>query len=135
MNIPKTNKKRIVVVGGGFGGIQMIAKLKNTPYQLVLLDKQNSLNLQPLLYQAAPVAIQHGQYLAKNLKRMLRNEKTHRFKYMDKGSMTTVEKNKAKIDFFKLKFGGFLSWRVWMFVHIMSLVGFRNLVITLMNWS
>ena len=40
MNIPKTDKKRIVVIGGGFAGIRMIADLKNTDYQLVLIDKK-----------------------------------------------------------------------------------------------
>ncbi|RAQ38629.1 FAD-dependent oxidoreductase, partial [Arthrospira sp. O9.13F] len=60
MNIPKTSKKRIVVVGGGFGGIQMIAKLKNAPYQLVLLDKQNFHTFQPLLYQVATAGLEPG---------------------------------------------------------------------------
>lgn len=85
--------------------------------------------------QVAPVAIQQGEYLANNFKRLQDNKQISAFKYTDKGSMATVGKNKAVVDFFQLKFGGFLGWLVWMFVHLMSLVGFRNRVVTLMNWS
>ena len=85
--------------------------------------------------QVAPAAIQQGEHLAKNFKRLLLDQEMKPFKYFDKGSMATVGKNKAVVDFFKLKFGGFLGWLVWMFVHLMSLVGFRNRVVTLMNWS
>ena len=85
--------------------------------------------------QVAPVAIQQGEYLANNFKRLSDNKQISAFKYTDKGSMASVGKNKAVVDFFQLKFGGFLGWLVWMFVHLMSLVGFRNRVVTLMNWS
>lgn len=84
--------------------------------------------------QVAPVAIQQGDHLAKNLKNLINGKDLVPFRYFDKGSMATIGKNKAVVDFFKLKFGGFLGWLVWMFVHIMSLVGFRNRVMTLFNW-
>lgn len=84
--------------------------------------------------QVAPVAIQQGDHLAKNLKNLIYGKDLIPFRYFDKGSMATIGKNKAVVDFFKLKFGGFLGWLVWMFVHIMSLVGFRNRVMTLFNW-
>src|SRR5688572_32684300 len=51
--IPSTDKKRIVIVGGGFGGIRLIRKLRNKNFQLVLLDKNNHHTFQPLLYQVA----------------------------------------------------------------------------------
>lgn len=86
------------------------------------------------LPQVAPVAIQQGSHLAKNLKRILESTPLLPFVYSDKGSMATVGKNKAVVDFYKFHFGGFLGWWVWMFVHLMSLVGFRNKVVTLMNW-
>jgi NADH dehydrogenase len=82
----------------------------------------------------APVAIQQGQLLAKNLKRIAQNKDLQAFLYKDKGSMATIGRNRAVVDINKLHFGGMFGWLVWMFVHLMSLVGFRNKVITLMNW-
>ena len=55
--------------------------------------------------------------------------------YKDKGSMATIGRNKAVVDLKHYKFGGFFAWFVWMFIHLMSLVGFRNRVIVLFNWS
>lgn len=84
--------------------------------------------------QVAPAAIQQGRLLAKNLKEMARNGKPQPFVYKDKGSMATVGKNKAVVEMGRFKFGGFFAWAVWMFVHLMSLVGFRNRLVILFNW-
>lgn len=82
----------------------------------------------------APVAIQQAQLLGKNLKRELKGKPKKPFKYRDKGSMATVGRNKAVVDMPKLHFGGFVAWLVWMFVHLMSIVGFRNRLVILSNW-
>ena len=52
-NIPSTNKKRVVIVGGGFGGLKLANKLKKSDFQVVLIDKNNYHQFQPLLYQVA----------------------------------------------------------------------------------
>ncbi len=83
----------------------------------------------------APVAQQQGRFLAKNLIRMINNQPTERFTYFDKGSMATIGRNKAVVDIGKIRFQGFFAWWVWMFVHLMSLVGFRNRVVTFINWT
>lgn len=82
----------------------------------------------------APVAIQQGKKLAKNLLSIINNETPEPFKYFDKGSMATVGRNKAVVDIGKIRFQGVFAWFVWMFVHLMSLVGFRNKVVTFVNW-
>lgn len=82
----------------------------------------------------APVAIQQGKQLAKNIIRFMNNEKPEPFKYFDKGSMATVGRNLAVVDIGKIRFQGTFAWFVWMFVHLMSLVGFRNKVVTFVNW-
>ncbi|MCO5234578.1 MAG: NAD(P)/FAD-dependent oxidoreductase [Chitinophagales bacterium] len=84
----------------------------------------------------APVAIQQGQLLAKNILKLSRQEKVNTFKYFDKGSMATVGRNKAVVDFpgKSVKMGGLLAWMAWMVVHLMSLVGFRNKLIVLTGW-
>ena len=61
-NIPdKGNKKRIVIVGGGFGGLKIARKLKRQHYQVVLLDKNNYHLFQPLLYQVATSGIERSE--------------------------------------------------------------------------
>lgn len=81
----------------------------------------------------APVAIQQAQNLSKNLLRKT-GSPWKPFKYKDKGSMATVGRNKAVVDLPKFHFGGFFAWLVWMFVHLMSIVGFRNRLVILTNW-
>lgn len=82
----------------------------------------------------AQVAIQQGKLLAKNLTRQLKNKPLKPFKYNDKGSMATIGRDKAVVDLPSWKFSGWFAWIVWMFVHLVSLIGFRNKVIALMNW-
>ncbi|MFW0716625.1 NAD(P)/FAD-dependent oxidoreductase [Pedobacter sp. N23S346] len=82
----------------------------------------------------APVAIQQGHQLAKNLVNIKENKPLEPFKYFDKGSMATVGRNKAVVDIGKIRFQGVFAWFTWMFVHLMSLVGFRNKIIVFVNW-
>ncbi len=85
--------------------------------------------------QVAQPAIQQGKNLGKNFRKMLKGEKMEPFKYFDKGSMATVGRNKAVVDFGKMHFGGAIAWFLWMFVHLWFLVGFRNRVVTFFNWT
>ena len=85
--------------------------------------------------QVAQPAIQQGKLLGKNLLRLINNKPLKPFVYNDKGSMATIGRNKAVVDLKHFKFAGFFAWFVWMFVHLMSLVGFRNRVITFFNWT
>jgi len=82
----------------------------------------------------AQPAIQQGKLLAKNLLAKMKGKKLKPFSYRDKGSMATIGRNKAVVDLPNFKFQGFFAWFVWMFVHLFSLIGFRNKVIVFMNW-
>ncbi|MDO6801030.1 NAD(P)/FAD-dependent oxidoreductase [Wenyingzhuangia sp. 1_MG-2023] len=85
--------------------------------------------------QVAQPAIQQANNLAKNFPKILKG--THNLKsftYKDKGSMATIGRNKAVADINKLKFGGFIAWLIWMFVHLISLVGFKNRMVILISW-
>ncbi len=82
----------------------------------------------------AQPAIQQGKLLGKNILAKLKRKKLKPFKYNDKGSMATIGRNKAVVDLPKWKFQGVFAWFVWMFVHLFSLIGFRNKVIVFMNW-
>ncbi len=83
----------------------------------------------------APVAIQQGRWLKENLERKLAGREMKPFKYFDKGAMATVGKHKAVVDLSsKMTFQGVFAWFVWIWVHLLYLIGFRNKVITLFNW-
>lgn len=82
----------------------------------------------------APPAQQQGRLVAKNICRSINKKPLEPFRYFDKGSMATVGRNKAVVDLKKLKFQGFFAWFVWMFVHLLSLIGFRNKFFVLVNW-
>ncbi|SDK62700.1 NADH dehydrogenase [Catalinimonas alkaloidigena] len=85
--------------------------------------------------QLAPVAIQQGEHLAKNLNRMVTGRPMTPFSYFDKGSMATIGRNRAVADLpGDIHIGGFPAWMAWMGVHLIFLVGFRNKLITLTNW-
>ncbi len=85
--------------------------------------------------QVAQPAIQQGEHLAKNFKNIFAGKAMKPFKYYDKGTMATVGRNKAVVDLKNAKFGGFFAWFIWMFVHLMALVGFRNRVVVFFNWA
>ncbi|GAB3934040.1 NAD(P)/FAD-dependent oxidoreductase [Mucilaginibacter myungsuensis] len=82
----------------------------------------------------AQVAIQQGDLVAKNIINIMNGAPTKPFKYNDKGSLATIGRNKAVADLGKIKFQGFFAWLVWMFVHLISLLGFRNKVVVFVNW-
>jgi len=82
----------------------------------------------------APPAMQQGRLLADNIARLSENKSLLPFRYHDKGSMATVGRNKAVVDLKKMRFQGFFAWFVWMFVHLMSIIGFRNKFFVLINW-
>ncbi|MGB5436798.1 MAG: NAD(P)/FAD-dependent oxidoreductase [Maribacter sp.] len=85
--------------------------------------------------QVAQPAIQQGKLLAKNLRNLMQGKEMKPFRYYDKGTMATIGRNKAVVDLKRAKFGGFFAWYIWMFVHLMALVGFRNRVVVLFNWA
>ncbi|MGK0413468.1 MAG: NADH dehydrogenase [Polaribacter sp.] len=82
----------------------------------------------------AQPAIQQGKLLAKNILAKLSNKTQTPFVYKDKGTMATIGRNKAVVDLNKWKFQGVFAWFVWMFVHLFSLIGFRNKSIVFLNW-
>ncbi len=82
----------------------------------------------------APPAMQQGEQLAENIDRLIHNKPMTPFRYKDKGAMATVGRNKAVVDLKNLRFQGFFAWFVWMFVHLLSLIGFRNKIFVFINW-
>ena len=86
--------------------------------------------------QVAQVAIQQGKKLAKNFKHIADGKTPEAFEYYDKGSMAIIGKNKAVVDLPtpKLHFKGFFAWLIWLFIHLLSLITYRNRIRTFYNW-
>ena len=82
-----------------------------------------------------PAANQEGATAAKNIIRDLRRQPRKNFRYFNKGDLATIGRSRAIADFGKVRFSGRLAWLLWLFVHIMYLVGFRNRLSVLLQWG
>lgn len=82
----------------------------------------------------AQPGMQQGELLAENLERLQKKQSLKKFVYNDKGSMATIGRNKAVVDLPKFHFNGVFAWFVWMFVHLMSLIGFKNKALVFWSW-
>jgi NADH dehydrogenase len=83
----------------------------------------------------APVAIQQGRYVAKLIANRLRGRTMPAFHYRELGNMATIGRSAAVADFGTLRFSGFLAWVLWLFVHLINLVSFRNRLLVLVQWG
>src|SRR6185503_17525512 len=82
-----------------------------------------------------PAAIQEGSFAGKTIVRQLNRLPRKTFHYRNKGDLATIGRSRAIADFGWVRFGGRLAWFLWLFVHIMYLVGFRNRVVVLYEWA
>ena len=81
------------------------------------------------------VAMQMGTYAARTIKNDVRGKPRKHFRYFDKGNMATIGRAAAVADIHGLRFGGFLAWMIWVFIHILYLIGFRNRVLVMIQWA
>ncbi len=83
----------------------------------------------------SPVAMQQGRHAALNIRKLLAGGWTERFEYWDKGTMATIGRHRAVADMGFLRFGGFVAWLAWLFVHLLFLVSFRDKLLVMLNWA
>jgi hypothetical protein len=83
----------------------------------------------------APVAMQQGAYIGRLIGKRLAGEAYQRFRYVDKGTLATIGRNQAVASFRNLRFGGFVAWVAWLFVHLLYLAGFQNRVLVAIQWA
>jgi NADH dehydrogenase len=87
------------------------------------------------LPMVAPVAMQQGRFVAEQILRVAKGEELKKFKYRDKGSMATIGRNKAIVEVKKFKLTGVLAWYAWLFLHLFYLLGGRNKIGTIADWT
>jgi NADH dehydrogenase len=83
----------------------------------------------------APAANQEGAFAAKSIINDTRRQPRRKFHYFNKGDLATIGRSRAIADFGRVRFAGRPAWFLWLFVHIMYLVGFRNRIVVFIEWA
>lgn len=83
----------------------------------------------------APAAIQSGEFAAKSILKDIRGKSSSSFQYVDKGSMATIGRNRAVLQAKGIRMSGLLAWLGWLFIHILYLIGFKNRMTVLAQWT
>jgi NADH dehydrogenase len=83
----------------------------------------------------AQVAMQSGRLAAENVLATIDGRARRPFRYVDKGSMATIGRAKAVADVNGRRFAGFFAWLLWLFIHVLFLVDFRNRLAVLFEWA
>lgn len=83
----------------------------------------------------SPAAMQEGRTAARNIRRLIGGRPTAPFRYRNKGDLAVIGRSRAIADFGKVQFSGRIAWLLWLFVHIMYLVGFRNRISVFVQWA
>jgi len=144
---------QIIIWAAGVKGSPAIAKL-SLPVVANRLDTQPTLQVTEYPYvfavgddsgakgangrylpQVAPVAMQQGRFAAKQILKLAKGEALTEFKYVDKGSMATIGRNKAIIQVKGIKIAGPVAWFGWLFLHLIYLLGGRNKIGTIADWA
>jgi NADH dehydrogenase len=79
--------------------------------------------------------MQGGSYAAKTILKRMRNEPVKPFQYWDKGNLAVIGRLSGVAEIGKLHFSGAIAWFIWLFIHILYLVGFDNRMTVLMEWA
>lgn len=83
----------------------------------------------------ASVALQMGEWAARNLRRQLAGQAPQPFVYRDRGTLAVIGRNAAVAHLFGRNLTGFPAWVIWLGFHLMSLIGFRNRLAALSSWA
>lgn len=120
----------------GRAPVEPTLQLKDYPYAFVIGDAALMADKDGKpLPMVAPVAMQQADIAAKNVLALLNGSSLAAFTYKDPGSMATIGRRQAVARLGNLKFRGAIAWLIWLFVHLMQLVGFRNRLLVLVNWA
>ena len=143
----------VTIWAAGVKGEPTVAKL-NLPLINTRIDVENTLQVKHyphifaigdiagfvgengrMLPMVAPVALQQGRHVAKQIKRIAAGQELKPFKYIDKGSMATIGRHKAIVEVKNLRMTGVLAWYAWLWLHLFYLLGGRNKIGTMADWT
>jgi len=123
-------------VSGNRVVVEPTMQVKNYPNIWALGDIAGALGKDGSpLPMVAPVAIQQGKFIAKQIARLSSSKELKEFKYLDKGSMATIGRNKAVVEVKGFKLSGPIAWLIWVALHLFYLLGGRNKITTIADWT
>ena len=82
-----------------------------------------------------PVAMQQAKFVAKQIERLSKKQALQSFRYVDKGSMATIGRHKAVVEVKGIGIGGVIAWYMWLWLHLFYLLGGRNKIGTMADWT
>jgi NADH dehydrogenase len=126
LHLPQGKQGRVIV--------EPTLQLPGFPEVFVIGDAAYLENDGVSLPMMAPVAMQMAEIAVENILRNLDGKAPVTFRYKDPGSLATIGRNAAVARIGRFRFQGFLAWVVWLLVHIIQLIGFRNRLVVLINW-
>ncbi len=110
-------------------------QVKNYPHIWAIGDIAGSRSDEgKFLPMVAPVAMQQGRWVARQILNVASSQPTKKFVYKDKGSMATIGRHKAVVEVGKIKLAGAIAWSAWLTLHLFYLLGGRNKVLTVTDW-
>ncbi len=127
LGVPLTRNGRIIV--------EPTLQIAAHPEVFVIGDAAAVKPLDRPLPMMAPVALQQARLTATNLRRLLEGKPLESFVYRDPGSLATIGRNAAVARLGRFQFHGFPAWVLWLVVHLIQLIGFRNRLLVLINWA
>jgi NADH dehydrogenase len=132
---PAMQQLNLPVVGNRLA-VDPSLQVKNYPSIWALGDIAGALGKDGRpLPMVAPVAIQQGKFIAKQIERITKQKPLKAFSYLDKGSMATIGRNKAVVEVKGLKLTGTIAWLTWLWLHLFYLLGGRNKIGTMADWT
>ena len=132
---PVMKKLNLPSVGGRIA-IEDTLQVTNYPHIFAIGDiagaKGNDGRFLPMV---APVAMQQGRFLKQQISALTSEKPLQNFKYKDKGSMATIGRHKAVVEVGPLKLAGIPAWYAWLWLHLFYLLGGRNKIGTMADWT
>jgi NADH:ubiquinone reductase (H+-translocating) len=129
-------KKLNLPIASGRITIEPTLQVTNYPYIFAIGDIAGAKGSDGrFLPMVAPVAMQQGRHLKTQITNLIANKPLSPFKYRDKGSMATIGRHKAVVEVGPLKLAGIPAWYAWLWLHLFYLLGGRNKIGTMADWT
>ncbi len=131
-----TMKKLSIPQESGRIAVDPTMQVTNYPYIFAIGDIAGAKGADGrFLPMVAPVAMQQARFVAKQIQRLEKSEPLTAFKYVDKGSMATIGSHKAVVEVKGIRIGGAVAWYMWLWLHLFYLLGGRNKIGTMADWT
>lgn len=130
-----TSRLGLPLGSGGRIKVEPTLQVPGHPEVFVIGDAAYALDDQGnSLPMVAPVAMQMADRVVKSIFNLMQGRPAEVFHYKDPGTLSTIGRNQAVAVIGRWKFQGFLAWLLWVFVHLLQLIGFRNRLVVLVTW-